>query len=177
MKKILVLISFIMIISLAFVFVHLSKPRRIMDYRYYLEYGDNFHIDIGELLHTDDIDIINSATLTYSVDFEEKGYPKLGEHIGSVKYKHQGKEKAIDFRIIVDDTTAPVLVQKEGIIVELDKEIDYDDYFEIIDLTETTYMVDESELDLSKEGEYKIVVSINDDYGNKAEYELIVIVK
>lgn len=76
------------------------------------------------------------------------------------------------------DTLPPVFVKStDEITIEAGETINYDDYFSAKDDSNFTLTYDDSKVDTTKAGTYVLKVSAEDEYKNKSELDVNVIVK
>ena len=154
------------------------------------ELGSDVTFDKKDILKTEDKEILDEAKLSVVIDkeiaveneivVEEDGKGSVlsisnlpvGEYEGVVEYE---KEKA-EFKVLVEDTTAPV-IKSTKIEVEINTKEDLSAKVEVEDLSEYILAIVMDDVDLSKVGEYKTKVSATDIHKNKTETEITIIVK
>ena len=145
-----------------------------------------------DILKTEDKKVLDETKLSITIDeeiaveneivVEEDGNGSVlsisnlpvGEYKGVVEYE---KEKA-EFKVLVEDTTAPEFKDfKEKVEIELNSTEDISAKFVIDDFSSTKITVDMKNVDLTKVGEYKTTVTAEDEYKNKTEKDIVIVVK
>lgn len=110
-----------------------------------------------------------------SITSKDKEYLNIGEYTFTLTY-NESENKEV--KVIVQDTTAPTFKDfKEEIKVEQNaKDVDFNAFFTCEDLSVCKVETDSSAVDLSNTGEAVLKVSATDEYDNKLEKEVKVII-
>lgn len=110
-----------------------------------------------------------------SIISKDKEYLNIGEYTFTLTY-NESENKEV--KVIVQDTTAPTFKDfKEEIKVEQNaKDVDFNAFFTCEDLSVCKVETDSSAVDLSNTGEAVLKVSATDEYDNKLEKEVKVII-
>lgn len=145
------------------------------------EYGKVIELEPSDLINTNKKEILDSVDIDLSTLTMEKGkdYPKVGEYTIGFTYKTMFKEKSGKIKINVEDTEKPEINNKqEQIEVNFgESNHDFNQYFEISDLSETTVEIDTSQVDFNTAGEYTASICATDAHDNETKKEFKVIVK
>lgn len=140
-----------------------------------VEYGEEIDKDPAVYLNTDDTDIIKNANIDMTAENEkDKSYPAVGEYTVTISYKRKKK----DFKVIVKDTKKPEFINfvEEIVIEEQTEDVNWEQYFNVTDLSEFKINFNKDNVNLSKAGSYILKISAIDKYNNKAEKTTKVIV-
>lgn len=152
------------------------------------EYGEEVPYVLEEYLELDTVDseeLANfkkeyGAMLKEQVDLilkdsrAKEGYLSVGEYV--LTLPELNRDEKIEFE--VKDTTAPqVKVLQEKVDTYVEVKPDYTKYFEVTELSGYEIIVDDSEVDYKKEGQYTVNAKVEDVYGNMTKKTLDVNVK
>ncbi len=149
-----------------------------------IEYGQNISLDPEEYLDISDLDvedksdILKNTVITSSIANEEsKEYPSVGEYKLTISYEDEEKT----LKVVVKDTTAPLLNVPDSVEIVQGTELSSYDFKTLMNATDLAklndYVIDISMIDANKPEEYMAKVSVEDGNGNKTEKEFKVIIK
>lgn len=145
------------------------------------EYGEVIELEPSDLIDTNKKEILDSVVIDLSTLTIEEGkdYPEVGEYTVEFTYKTMFKEKSGKVKVNVEDTVKPEINNKQEQIEVNFEESDHDfnQYFEVSDLSETTVEIDTSQVDFNTAGEYTAYICATDAHDNETEKEFKVIVK
>lgn len=138
----------------------------------FLKEGSNFDEETSLKLSSsliNDKDKYTYNNKDQTVVSKGKDYLEVGKYKVLISYEDETKASNIS----VKDTTSPTFKDfLAEINIEKDaQDVDLTKYFEAQDLSEAKISVDDGNLDISKEGSYKIKVTAEDKYGNKSTKE------
>lgn len=120
--------------------------------------------------------ITKTQVTTDALNEDNKGYPPVGKYKVILTYNDEKKEVNIE----VKDTIPPTFNEEEmKTSLEYTRDCkptveDLAKQFQADDLSQMTVTVDDSQVDYSKDGEYKAVVKAVDTYENTAEKEITI---
>ena len=118
------------------------------------------------------VKVINKDENGKVISKEEKDYPEVGNYEMHFIY---GNEVAT-IRVIVKDTTKPEIKAPTSIDIFQYTDLStfsFDELLEVIDYSDVKdWIVDTSKIDVNTVGTYKLKVSIQDKYKNKASKKL-----
>jgi len=178
MKKKVILIGLLVLVSIGIIGILLFKNRNVLKLKeqiFIYELGEKISFKPGDFLASSvDKKVVKKSRLdfknSYSVDVIEDelkssnlDYLKVGIYEVVLTYK----DKSTSFEIKVEDTIKPEFIDfKEEIIIEKDAlNVDLTKFYEAKDISGVTIVV-ESDYDLSKEGEYDAIIKAVDQYKN-----------
>lgn len=165
-KKMIIITSIVAVVLViiigAVIFLNMSRIEVVNDFT--IEFGEKIPSNVTEYLKEDtDEKIIENATIEILGLDKELEYPATGEYIVKVTYKNQTKEVVVT----VEDTTEPVFVDfKSELNIYTGETVDWNTLFSAEDLSEVTIEVDDSAVNYSAEGSYKIIVNATDTSDN-----------
>lgn len=155
------------------------------------ELGSEVNLVKEDIVDTDDNDVLEDVVLSVDTGDEEVTEIKdnmgsvvsilnlpIGEYNAYVKYE----DKKIEYKLIIEDTTAPEFVDLDD---EMEVQVDADgsngEFQELnlnaYDLSEVVVTVAMDNVDLTKVGRYETVATAEDEYGNKTEKEITIVVE
>lgn len=154
-----------------------------------IEYGTPYKANLGALVDTSKYQFMtyDNTTITTNMENEEnKEYAPVGNYTITITYsgtmkvlglsKQVTDEKSIEVQI--KDTTAPKLSPPEKIEILVGQKFDTKQYaylFKVEDFSKTDDIAfDTSNINTKAVGEYKLLASVEDIYGNKSECEVTV---
>ena len=160
------IIVVIMIVAGVSLYLISSTPKlELKQETFKVEYGETVS-DKAATYISDDFKAVEDVKLNLEIKNEkDKEYPAVGEYKGTVSYK----DTVLEFKVIIEDTTAPVFKNfKDVIKIEKNAEnVEYDEYFKAEDLSGAAIEIDVTKVKLSKEGKYEVEVIAMDKYDNK----------
>ncbi|WP_304818933.1 immunoglobulin-like domain-containing protein [uncultured Clostridium sp.] len=154
-----------------------------------IEYGTPYKANLGALVDTSKYQFMtydNTTIITNMENEKDKEYAPVGNYTITITYSGQMKilglskqvtdEKSIDVQ--VKDTTAPKLSPPEKIEILVGQKFETKQYaylFKVEDFSKTDDIkFDISNINTNTVGEYKLLASVEDRYGNKSECEVTV---
>lgn len=147
---------------------------------------DTFRIELGnpilksaeyyiDKVGVDDADLqrlMKETKVTFNSDKENlvnNLYEKTGTYKMNLTYKNQSK----DFNIVVKDTRAPQIKGDDILYVKTNSKVDYKDLYKVEDYNEVEALViNDSDVNVNKPGEYKLYLSVKDKAGNMGEKQV-----
>lgn len=140
-----------------------------------VEYGEEIPVDPAFYLKKSvDRNIIKQTKVTYKRDREMgKEYDKVGRYTVKLSYK----DESAKVRVTVKDTTKPKFNNINSFETFVGVDINWEKYIKAEDLSETDLRISDSNVNISKVGEYIIKAEADDICGNSSEKEIKVIVK
>lgn len=98
-------------------------------------------------------------------------YEKPGTYQMTLTYENQVK----DFDIVIKDTRVPEIVGENVLYVKTKSKVDFMSLYKVIDANEIEdLIVDDSQVNINKQGEYKLYLSVKDKAGNIGKKDVIV---
>lgn len=98
-------------------------------------------------------------------------YEKTGTYQMTLTYNDQVKE----FDVLIKDTRAPQIVGDNILYVKTKSKTDYKSLYKVVDFNDVEdLIVDDSQVDINKTGDYKLYLSVKDKAGNIGEKEVTV---
>ena len=155
------------------------------------ELGSEVNLVKEDIVDTDDNDVLEDVVLSVDTGDEEVTEIKdnmgsvvsilnlpVGEYNANVEYE----DKKIEYKLIVEDTTAPEFVDLDDEIeVQVDADGSNGEFQDLnlnaYDLSEVVVTVAMDNVDLNKVGRYETVATAKDEYGNKTEKEITIVVQ
>ena len=132
-----------------------------------VEYGTVLSDDIADYVNVEQSDeglVANAVVDLSGIETSEKGYAEVGEY--TIKITADDKEYSISVK--VEDTVGPNFKDGSGeITTPFETVPDYLSIFKAEDLSEFEITVDDSSVNYSQAGTYKITVNAKDKYGNE----------
>lgn len=146
-----------------------------------IEYGQTVDISFEKLIKTKNYskeelkEVKKETKITNNIkNEEEKEYPAVGKYKIQLKYNKQTLTK----KVTVKDTTKPVFNEVSEITINQNtKDFDYASQIQATDLSAVELSFDTSKVDVSKPGDYELVVSAQDSSGNIETKKIIVHIK
>jgi len=161
-----VIIAIVAVVAGVSLYLIASTPKlELKQETFKVEYGETVSNKVATYI-SDDFKAVEDVKLNLEIKNEkDKEYPAVGEYKGTVSYKNT----VLEFKVIVEDTTAPVFKNfKDVIKIEKNAEnVEYDEYFKAEDLSGAAIEIDVTKVKLNKEGKYEVEVIAMDKYDNK----------
>ena len=184
-KKYITIISIILVIITALVitglYIYTTPKANIIKNELQFEYGKQVNISIQDVLEASNEKVYDSAEIDLSnLKYEtDKDYPNVGSYKVQISYSIRGKLYTNDLTINVIDTIVPEFTKfRESFeIVQGAAKPDYLSHFEASDLSEIKIIIDDSNVDYNKPGDYIIIVTVIDAYDNEATGEATIKIK
>jgi len=148
---------------------------------FYVEYGNIATTNIREYLDTSSLDkdtkkdILDHAVLNIDIGNElDKAFPMIGEYEGSISYK----DATVKFKIIVQDTVAPTLIDfKPYQFTYVDVVPNYAEIYIASDLSgDVVVEINDSNINYTTIGSYEATVTATDVYDNVFSIKITVVV-
>lgn len=172
--KIIILIILI-IISISCIVFYINANKNLKEqiknpeikyetYESIIEYGSNIYFDPEVYFECE-----NCEGIEYETDIEiiENEVIEVGKYY--IKFFQKNLETTVI--IFIEDTTKPVIDLLSDISVNFDEgddiEVDFYEFIEVIELSGYEIIIDDSDIDLTKSGEYDITYTVIDDYNNE----------
>lgn len=156
-----------------------------------IEYGTPYEIRLGKLVDTNKYSFItydNTTTTSNMQNEENKDYASVGKY--EIVIKHSDKIKILGLpkkvasekivNVTIKDTTNPKITPPEKIEILVGSKLNIKSYsylFQVEDFSKTSDIdFDTSQINTEVIGEYKLIASVKDSYGNEAQCEVPVFV-
>lgn len=144
-----------------------------------IEYGETFKptfnniVDVRGLNKNEIKYLKNNIRMSSHIQNEEqKNYPAVGKYKVVIKYNDQ----QLIIHVIFKDTIAPNIEVLKGVEVLKGTNLDTFDFKNYVKINDLSLLkdikVDSCTVNVNKAGEYKVTITVEDIYGNKAESEL-----
>lgn len=138
-----------------------------------VEYGEIISSDLKTYLENSDEYMKNSTMTGIPENEEGKEYPAVGQY--SLKISHRNTNQEVTVK--VEDTKAPTFTDGTTKVTVDNGEKINKKKFTATDLSDVTITVEDSQIDYTKSGNYKVKVTATDKYQNKAQKEIDLTVK
>ena len=179
------IIALLTLISTYFLEKYRINQIEFMNDEICIEYGEQYNIEIEKLFDLDKYNYIKIDNVEIIFDIENelgKEYLAVGEYMIKIIYSNMHITREFNKKLIVQDTTIPeLIISQENIEITAGNNLSEDDIKSLLsayDLAELKdYEIDFSNVDANVPGEYFVKISVEDVNGNKAEKELLIIVK
>lgn len=138
------------------------------------EYKNPINLNAKDFINTKDEKVLNSVSYDLSnVTLEkDKDYPKIGKYNVKVTYEVNNKVFSKNMLLEVKDTTKPEFIDfKDKVVISLNERIDLNTLYKAYDQSDTTISIDDSDVDYSKVGSYKLIISATDAHSNYVSKE------
>ena len=182
-KKIIIIALAIFMLGFGiFIFFKCSNTLKLKDSNFIFEFGEEVPFNVEYYLSKSNENIKTNSKIKFKNEYlvntdngiiksDDSNYLNIGEYELYIEYKG----KKYYFNIEVKDTTKPEFknFKKEIILEQNSVDVDLSKFYEATDLSNTTIVV-ESDLDISKIGEYKAIVRATDYFDNYIEQESII---
>lgn len=133
------------------------------------EYGQDVKALLDDNIDASFYDDDVSDLIDYSSeDLNDFDDVDVGEY--QITYHYRGSDKTI--KLIVEDTTAPVIELKNSASVFENEQIKYDDLVEVEELSKYKTTIDDSLVNYNTPGNYIAKYIVEDKYGNQAVKEI-----
>lgn len=178
-KRVFIGIGSMILISLIALIVFMQQGNAItlLNNEITIEYGETLK-EAKEYLNQEEMksDVV-SKTVLHLEDIpneNNKEYPAVGEYTVKLTYK----DEIAEMKVTVLDTVKPVFVtdMKKEISTYKDVNIDFKDMFQAEDLSDVTVTVDDTTVNYSKAGQYKVKVSAIDAHENEEIAEVTILI-
>lgn len=175
-KKITVSVWMIGLIIVVSGFVYFTRSKTYLKLKkdeFVIEYGKTISMNAEDYLSKDvDKEVIKTVKIEPIIENEKgKEYPAVGIYKVTLTYKD---EKTIA-KVIVKDTTKPVIEGVESIDMIQETDLttyDFNSLFTITDLSQVETNFDTSKIDVNTVGSYTLKVVATDKYKNKAKLDV-----
>lgn len=150
-----------------------QEKMKLKNQEYTIEYGDTISNDVSTYLNN---------TKEYMKEVQISGIPanedgKEYPAVGNYELELSNKNDSVKVSVAVKDTVAPIFTDKtESVTVENGKKLDTK-LFTAKDLSKVQMTIDDSKVDYSKAGEYKVIVKATDKSNNTTQKEVQLTVK
>lgn len=147
-----------------------------------VEYGQPISLKVEDYLDKDKMEkdeldsVLKSAKLVINGDKKKNGkeYQAIGEYTVKISYE----EEEAEVKVSVKDTIKPVFKDfKDTVDTYKDVKVNFAKAYKAEDLSQVTITADDSQVDYTKEGNYKATVTATDGQKNAETKEVTVNVK
>jgi len=176
-----ILVSVISVIAVVLIINNMNKKILILKNEvFYVEYGyvatenNRYYLDTSSLDKDTKRDVLDNAVLNIDMGNElDKAFPKIGEYEASISYKNE----TVKFKIIVQDTVAPTMVDFMPYqFTYIDVIPNYQEIYKASDLSDCTVDIDDSLVNYQMLGNYEAVIKATDSYANVFSIKITVVV-
>lgn len=144
----------------------------------YVEYGEKIPTSYKKYINVEE-DVVNGETFKMTIHAENeegKDYPAVGHYDVEFNIEFGIFSKTSFVQVTVQDTTKPKIKGAKDIVVSYGSGADYLEGITVTDLSEFELSVDATDVDLLTPGEYNLIYTAIDIYGNKRVKEVTVTV-
>lgn len=141
-----------------------------------LEYGEKLPNDLNRYIDTSPY--INDDALD-DISYEcDEGYDlSLPLDVGNYTITYTYRNSKAKLKVSVADTTAPILYLKNNIKIFENNTVNYNDYVEIVELSEYKVTINDDNVNYNTAGEYIANMDVIDTYGNENKIDIPVLIE
>ena len=170
MKKILIIISSVIVIFISILFLMISKNKDIE-----IEKNQNLELEVGKTAYISDFIIDDRITIVdnYKIKFNDIGLKTV-----KYKYKYKNKEKEDSFELNIVDSTAPVIMLNNSYTITKGSDVVLTDSILCADNYDRNITcIIEGVYDKDKVGTYDLTYKATDSSGNETKIPFTLNVK